>query len=76
LSPSVDEFVRACQFNQRNRFCIQTESILHSQGESSLTGDLLALFSAVGFGLTSVLIKWYSPSDDAVNYPMFFGFLG
>ena len=47
-----------------------------SQGESSLTGDLLALFSAVGFGLTSVLIKWYSPSDDAVNYPMFFGFLG
>lgn len=46
------------------------------QGNSSLVGDSLSLFSAVGFGLTSVLIKWYSPSDDAVNYPMFFGFFG
>ena len=46
------------------------------KGESSVAGDWLCLFSAIGFGLASVLLKAWSPKDDSINYPMFFGFLG
>jgi len=39
-------------------------------------GDILALVSACLFGCYSVLLKHLIPDEEAVNMPMFFGFLG
>mmetsp|Transcript_33120 Transcript_33120/g.87957 ORF Transcript_33120/g.87957 Transcript_33120/m.87957 type:complete len:504 (+) Transcript_33120:113-1624(+) len=43
---------------------------------NSWQGDVLCALSATCHGLSSVLLKLWMPEEDAVNMPMFFGFIG
>jgi len=47
-----------------------------NSGTDSLVGDLIALFSAAGYGLYIVMLKKNIKSEKQVSMPVFFGFVG
>lgn len=47
-----------------------------SDGGDTITGDFLALGSAVAYGLYTVLIRYSIPEDGSVRVSQLFGFIG
>jgi len=44
--------------------------------DEAMLGDIIVTCSAIGFGLLSILLKRAVPDEGAVDFPMFFGFVG